>query len=50
MKPELVENKDYYIENGLWVFTSHYLMERGFCCDRDCRHCPYKEKNLKTNK
>ncbi len=24
------------------VFTEFFLIERGYCCDSDCRHCPYK--------
>lgn len=31
----------YYIENGLLVFTEAYLLKRGYCCKRSCRHCPY---------
>ena len=41
----LTEGKDYYIENGKYVFTSHYLKKRGYCCDCGCRHCPYKAEN-----
>ena len=41
----LTESKDYYIENGKYVFTSHYLKKRGYCCDCGCRHCPYKAEN-----
>jgi len=26
---------------GLFVLTAAYLLERGFCCDQGCRHCPY---------
>lgn len=37
----LVEGRDYYIENGLYVFTSYYLQQRGYCCKSGCRHCPY---------
>ncbi|HEX7960277.1 MAG TPA: DUF5522 domain-containing protein [Terriglobales bacterium] len=37
----LVEGVDYYIENGLWVFTAEYLKKRGYCCKSGCRHCPY---------
>lgn len=32
---------DYYIENGLYVFTAAYLLKRGYCCGSGCRHCPY---------
>jgi hypothetical protein len=28
-------------QSGLYVMTSRYLAERGFCCDNGCRHCPY---------
>ncbi|MBX7223658.1 MAG: hypothetical protein K1Y36_27335 [Blastocatellia bacterium] len=38
---QLVEDVDYYIEDGLYVFTAHYLLKRGYCCNCDCRHCPY---------
>ncbi len=37
----LEEGKDYYLENGAWVFTESYLRRRGFCCGSGCRHCPY---------
>jgi Family of unknown function (DUF5522) len=40
--PKLVEGEDYYIENGYYVFTAHYLLKRGYCCGSGCRHCPYK--------
>ena len=28
-------------ESGLFVLTAAYLRDRGYCCDRGCRHCPY---------
>lgn len=37
----LEEGDDYYIENGLYVFTEKYLLRRGYCCQSGCRHCPY---------
>lgn len=37
----LVEGVDYYLEDGRFVFTEHYLRERGYCCRSGCRHCPY---------
>lgn len=27
--------------SGLFVLTSGYLRDRGYCCERGCRHCPY---------
>lgn len=43
MSPPLVEGKHYYIEDGKLVFTERYHLERGFCCNSRCRHCPYRE-------
>ncbi len=40
VKP-LEEGVDFYIENGFYVFTAHYLKQRGYCCQNACRHCPY---------
>ncbi|HLY98703.1 MAG TPA: DUF5522 domain-containing protein [Candidatus Angelobacter sp.] len=45
--PKLLEGEDYYLENGYYVFTEKYLLQRGHCCRSGCRHCPYgfvKEK------
>ncbi|HLC62978.1 MAG TPA: DUF5522 domain-containing protein [Candidatus Nanoarchaeia archaeon] len=53
---ELVENEDYYFEDGKLVFTSKYLKDRRYCCESGCRHCPYKQpfflerKNLVSKK
>lgn len=42
--------EDYYLENGMMVFTASYLLKRGYCCQRGCRHCPYIEEQKKTKK
>jgi hypothetical protein len=44
LKSPLVEDEDYYVENGLYVFTANYLKRRGYCCDNGCRHCPYPKE------
>ena len=44
------EGKDYYFENGLMVLTARFLLNRGYCCDNDCRHCPYPEKKADQSK
>jgi hypothetical protein len=31
----------YENENGLTVYTSRYLKNRGSCCKTSCLHCPY---------
>jgi hypothetical protein len=28
-------------DTGLFVLTAAFLADRGTCCDRGCRHCPY---------
>lgn len=45
MNNTLIENIDYYIDdNGKFVFTESYHLNRGFCCSNDCKHCPYRAK------
>lgn len=45
-KNELIEGKHYYIDDrGKWVFTSYFLLNRGYCCQNGCLHCPYKKSN-----
>lgn len=46
---KLEEGKDFYIENGLYVFTEHFLRKRGYCCQSGCRHCPYGFKKTTTS-
>lgn len=29
--------------SGLFVLSAWFLAERGYCCERGCRHCPYVE-------
>ena len=42
---------DFYLDNGLMVFTADYHQRRGWCCGSGCRHCPYETKLrlVKTN-
>ena len=35
------EGVDYYLEKGNIVFTEEYHKKRGYCCESNCRHCPY---------
>lgn len=28
-------------DSGLFVLTSVYLLDRGHCCGKGCRHCPW---------
>ncbi len=37
-----LEDGDYYLsEEGYKVFTEQYHLKRGYCCESNCRHCPY---------
>ncbi len=36
-----LEPGDFYLEDGLMVFTRAYHLKRGFCCETGCRHCPW---------
>ncbi|MDN5212217.1 DUF5522 domain-containing protein [Fulvivirgaceae bacterium BMA12] len=39
------EGLDYYInEQGNWVFTTFYHLKKGYCCQNECKHCPYGYK------
>ena len=33
---------------GLLVLTAAYLADRGYCCGRGCRHCPYAAPETDT--
>lgn len=37
-----LQPEDFYMEGPYLVFTSLYHLKRGYCCNSDCRHCPYK--------
>jgi hypothetical protein len=30
-------------DSGLFVLTAGFLNNRGTCCGRGCRHCPYTD-------
>jgi hypothetical protein len=38
---QLVEDVDYFLENGFFVFKKWHHLKRGYCCKSGCRHCPY---------
>ena len=50
MKKEFIEGVHYYMENGMIVFTEKYLLERGYCCNKKCRHCPFDPEHKKGEK
>ena len=40
--PGELHPEDFYYEGPYLVFTAAYHLKRGYCCNSDCRHCPYK--------
>ncbi|MDA9551665.1 DUF5522 domain-containing protein [Flavobacteriaceae bacterium] len=37
-----IEEGDYYMSpKGFKVFTEQYHTKRGYCCESNCRHCPF---------
>ena len=45
----LVEGEDYYLEGEALVFTALYHLRRGYCCENNCRHCPYLDVDVPTS-
>ena len=37
-----LEPEDFYFEGLYLVFTAAYHTKRGYCCNSNCRHCPYR--------
>ena len=44
----LVEGEDYYLAGEALVFTALYHLRRGYCCENNCRHCPYRKVDVPT--
>ncbi len=40
----VARGEEYYIDplSGLLVMTELHHLDRGECCERGCRHCPYR--------
>lgn len=37
--------EDYYLSpEGYIIFTEAYHLKRGYCCNSNCLHCPWKQK------
>lgn len=41
---------EFYLENGLFVFTERYHLRRERCCGSGCRHCPYEHSGVPPEK
>tara|TARA_B110000014_G_scaffold58995_1_gene39874 strand:+ start:146 stop:322 length:177 start_codon:yes stop_codon:yes gene_type:complete len=42
-----LHSEEYYMsEDGYVVFTEKYHLKRGYCCNSNCKHCPYIKKKI----
>jgi len=39
----------YYAKEGYIIFTEKYHLKRGYCCNNNCKHCPYKKRKKQNN-
>jgi len=39
--PAELAPEDFYMDGEFLVFTAAYHLKRGYCCNSNCRHCPY---------
>ena len=46
---QLKKDEYYYSKDGYIIFTEKYHLNRGYCCNNNCKHCPYK-KNTSNDK
>ena len=42
--PNLEKDEYYLSKEGYIVYTEKYHLKRGYCCDSNCKHCPYKKR------
>ena len=42
VEPSELGPEDFYYEGPYMVFTAEYHLKRGYCCNSDCRNCPYR--------
>jgi hypothetical protein len=42
-EPPPPEDGDFYFDGPYLVFTAAYHRKRGYCCESNCRHCPFQQ-------
>ena len=47
---KLDKDEYYYSPEGYVVFTEKYHLKRGYCCQSNCKHCPFKKEIKKKKK
>ena len=45
-----IQEDEFYLENGLFVFTERFHLRRGRCCGSGCRHCPFEHAGVPIEK
>ena len=49
-KIDSLEKDEYYhSKEGYVVFTEKHHLKRGYCCNNNCKHCPYKKEKMPKN-
>ena len=49
-KIDSLEKDEYYhSKEGYIVFTKKYHLKRGYCCNNNCKNCPYKKEKMPRN-
>tara|TARA_B100001758_G_C18335454_1_gene571298 strand:- start:142 stop:318 length:177 start_codon:yes stop_codon:yes gene_type:complete len=46
---QLEKDEYYYSKEGYIIFTKQYHLKRGYCCNNNCKHCPYKKDQKKQH-
>ena len=50
-KIQNLDNEEYYhSKEGYIVFTEKYHLKRGYCCNNNCKHCPYRKDEKRKQK
>jgi len=44
---KLDKDEYYHSPDGYIIFTEKYHLKRGYCCNNNCKHCPYKKEDKK---
>lgn len=42
----MLQDDEFYMEDGKFVLTERYHWRRGHCCGNGCRHCPYSHESV----
>jgi len=46
---KLDKDEYYHSKEGYIIFTEKYHLKRGYCCNNNCKNCPYKKEIKNKN-